>query len=284
MGTRRITVDLLNHFIHSLEQEERCTATIEKYRRDVRAFCAFLPEDKLVSKDVVLAYKQELGQKYKVTSANSMLVALNRLWSFLGWEECRVKLYKVQRRCFRDQSRELTRPEYLRLVRAAKSRNRERLSLLLQTICSTGIRVSEHRFITVETVRAGRASVSCKGKLRTVFLPAELRRLLLRYCKKQGLVSGPIFISRTGRPLDRSAIWAEMKALSELAHVAARKIFPHNLRHLFAVTFYQMEKDIVRLADFLGHASIDTTRIYTCTSGEEHVRTLSRLGLVACLP
>ena len=265
-----------------LTEEEKSRNTTEKYIRDVRAFAAFLAESggMLVSKLRVMAYKEMLQARYAVSSVNSMLVAVNRFLRYLGWDECCVRLLKCQRRVFREERRELSKAEYLRLVAAARRRRNERLSLLMETICSTGIRVSELRHITVEAIRRGRADISCKGKQRSIFLPKRLCRTLLQYVRKQRITAGCVFRSKNGRPLDRSNIWHEMKALCRAAGIEPSKVFPHNLRHLFARTVYTMEKDIVRLADLLGHSSIDTTRIYTISSGAEHARKLERLGLV----
>lgn len=280
MAERRLTDALVMQYRDFLISEEKAQGTIEKYLRDVRAFVAFLPENRVVEKEGLVCYKQQLAARYKAASVNSMLVALNQLWGFLGWNECRIRLLKVQRSCFRPQEKELGREEYVRLVRAAQAKQNDRLSLLIQAICSTGIRVSEHRFITAESLRSGRVMILNKGKARTIFLPDPLRRVLVQYCRQQGIVSGPVFVTRNGRPMDRCNIWAEMKALCARAGVEAQKVFPHNLRHLFAVTYYRMEKDVVRLADVLGHTSVDTTRIYTADSGADCIRTLSRLGLV----
>lgn len=209
-----------------------------------------------------------------------MLVALNGFLSYIGLAQCRVRLFKLQRRSFRSPEKDLTRQEYERLVKAAKSRRNERLSLLLQTICSTGIRVSEHRFVTVEALQTGQVQISNKGKMRVIILPKELRGLLLQFCKKKRLTTGPVFVTRTGKPMNRTNIWCMMKRLCAQAHVDSQKVFPHNLRHLFALTFFRMEKDIVRLADILGHSSIETTRIYTLTSSTEHAKAISRLHLL----
>lgn len=276
----RITPELAERFRGHLVREERSAATIGKYLRDLAALTRFLGGTP-VTKEGVVAWKENLvGRGYAVASINSMLVAVNSFFGFCQWQEFRVKLLRTQRRCFRDRDRELTKEEYRRLVQTARSRGDERLCLLLQAICSTGIRVSEHRFLTVEALRSGRAVIASKGKRRTIFMPPELCGALLRYCGRRGVASGPVFTTRTGRPMDRSQIWAKMKTLCQSARVDPHKVFPHNLRHLFAVTFYRLDKDIVRLADVLGHASIETSRIYTCTTGTEHIRALSRLQLL----
>lgn len=275
-----LTELLMVQFEAYLIQEERSAATIEKYLRDIHAFYRWLPQDKTVKKEFIIAYKQSLASSYQAASINSMLVALNCLWTFLKWPEFRVKLLKIQKKSFRDAQKELSREEYERLVQTAKSCKKERLCLMLQTICCTGIRVSEHGFITAEAVKRGYAQIRNKGKDRVVYLPEALCRKLVQYCRKHSIESGPVFITRSGKPINRSNIWSEMKSLCSQANVDPNKVFPHNLRHLFAVTFYRMEKDIVHLADILGHASIETTRIYTKTSGIEHLKQLSRLRLV----
>lgn len=282
MRQHSLTKQDIAAFEAMLIREERSAGTIAKYLRDVRAFLRFLPESGRVDKETVVAYKRQIAGAYRAASVNSMLVAINNLLRFLGWHECRVKLLRVQRQNFRQSERELTREEYLRLLRAAQQGKNERLYFLMQTICSTGLRVSEHRFVTVEAVRAGQARVRNKGKERLVFLPKELQKPLLQYCKRRGITSGPVFVTRSGRALDRSNIWADMKRLCKAANVAEGKVFPHNLRHLFALTYYRVQKDVIHLADILGHASVDTTRIYTATSGREQKRLLSRLRLVCC--
>ncbi|PNV64116.1 integrase [Clostridium sp. chh4-2] len=280
MTEKILTEEMMIAFETYLTEEERSKATIEKYRRDIRAFYNWLPEGKEITKECMVKYKQMLSEKYKAASTNSMLVALNNLFSFLVWPECRVRLLKIQRKSFREMDKELNRNEYQRLVQAARSRKNERLDLLMQAICSTGIRVSEHQFITAEALKTGRVIIVNKGKERTVFLPPKLLDLLTRYCKKRGIISGPIFITKSGKPLNRSNIWSEMKRLCMAAKVSPEKVYPHNLRHLFALSFYQLEKDIVHLADILGHTSIETTRIYTLTSSMEQARKLNRLKLV----
>ena len=280
MKKLRITPETVEAYRAKLLREEHSPQTVKKYLRDVGAFLGSLPPGGTVEKEAVLEFKRRLGERYKTSTANSMLVAVNGFLSFLGAADCRVRLFKVQRQTFRSRERELSREEYARLVRAARRSGDRQLALLLQAICATGIRVSEHRFITAESVAAGSLYITNKGRSRAVLLPGELRRLLREYCAREGIRSGPVFTSRTGRPLDRSHIWARMKALCASAGVDPRKVFPHNLRHLFAVTFYRLERDIVRLADILGHASVDTTRIYTSLSPEEQSRSLSRLGLL----
>ncbi len=270
----------IENYRHYLILEERSEGTVRKYLRDLRTFLGALPGDKAISKETVIAYKERLAKKYAVSTANAMLAAINGLFAFLGWHDCRVKPLKQQRRVFRDQARELTKAEYLRLLDAAGAKENRRLFYLMQTLCATGIRISELCFITVEAARTGRAEVTCKGKTRPVLLPKKLCRALLGYCREKRIAFGPIFVTRTGQPVNRSNVWAEMKRLCESAGVDPQKVFPQNFRHLFAVTFYNLEKDIAKLADLLGHASIETTRIYIMVSGEEHIRQVERLGLV----
>lgn len=233
-----------------------------------------------ISKEVVVGYKQAIIGKYKTTSANSMLVSVNRFLDFIGKKDCQVKLFKIQRNPFRKKDKELTKEEYNRLILAAKAKSSSRLFLMIQAICSTGIRVSEHRFITREALERGRITIYNKGKERVVFLPKKLKKCLLQYCRQNGIYSGPVFVTKSGTPVNRCNVWAEMKALCKEAGVSPEKVFPHNLRHLFAVTYYRMQKDIVHLADILGHSNIEYTRIYTFTSEEEHARVLSRMCLL----
>ena len=271
----------LTVFKNHLRLEEREPGTIEKYLRDVRSFAAWL-EDKPLDKDAVVAWKGHLlASGYAPSTINSMLIAVNRFFRFQHWEELRVKTVRVQRRIFRSRERELTKEEYVRLLEAAHALGRERLALLMETICATGIRVSEVRYITVEAVQAGRAEIALKGKVRTILLPGKLRRKLLKYAKQQKTGSGEIFLTRTGKGMSRRQIWAEMKSICKQAKVAPSKVFPHNLRHLFARTFYRVCRDVVQLADVLGHSSVETTRIYLATTGDEYVRRLDRLGLVS---
>ena len=275
----RITNADLQQFAAYLRQEEKSAGTVEKYLRDATAFAAHM-DGAPITKEAVAAWRDGLvSEGYSPTTVNSMVAAVNALLRFLGWENCRVKALRLQRRVFRDQSRELTREEYERLLTAASGK--PRLGLLMETICGTGIRVSEVRYITVEAARAGRADISLKGKVRTILLPAKLCRKLLKYARKNKIASGEIFLTRSGKGLTRRQIWAEMKALCEKAGVEKSKVFPHNLRHLFARMFYKVTHDIAKLSDVLGHSSIETTRIYLISTGEEHARTLDRLGLVS---
>ncbi len=276
-----ITTAEIERYATHLKEEERAPATLEKYLRDIRAFAAWLG-DRPVTKELAAAWKVHLiDEQQAPATVNAKLSAVNGLFRFLGLEGCRVKFLKLQRRMFRAADKDLTREEYQRLLDAAQTEGRDRLALLLETICGTGIRVSEVRYITVEAALAGRTDVSLKGKIRTILLPGKLCRKLLKYAKKQKTVSGEIFLTKDGRSLSRRQIWREMKGLCVLAGVAPSKVFPHNLRHLFAATFYRATRDIVKLADVLGHSSINTTRIYLLATGAEHVRQLERLGLVS---
>ena len=270
----------LAQFQQKLAEEEKSRRTIEKYGRDLRAFLRYLGETGRVDKAAVIRYKESLLECYAVSSVNSMLAALNRFFKEQGWYDCVVKLVRVQREAFRSQEKELSREEYFRLVKAAEKRGKRRLSYLMQTLCATGIRISELPFITVEAAKRGSAVVRLKGKTRTVLLPAALCESLLGYAIQEGIRKGSIFVTRNGRPMDRSNVLHEMKKLSREAGVERSKIFPHNLRHLFACTYYEMEKDITHLADLLGHSSINTTRIYTMSSGRKQAEQIERLGLL----
>ena len=277
----QITESVLQAYTHHLLTEEKSGATVEKYLRDVRAFVRWL-DGRSVSKERTAAWKGCLvSQGYAPATVNAMLSALNSLLEFLGLQECRVKFLKIQRRLFRDAHRELTKEEYRRLLEAAHRLGRERLELLIETVGSTGIRVSEVPYITVEAVRQGKAEITLKGKVRTILLPGKLCHKLQKYAKKQKIASGAIFRTRSGRELGRRQIWAELKGLCKHAGVEPGKVFPHNLRHLFATVFYRACRDLAKLADLLGHSSIETTRIYLVTSGAEHQRELDRLGLVS---
>lgn len=276
---RTIKNSYLISFRQHLLEDEKSQATIEKYMRDLRLFSEHV-SDQSVDKAIVLGYKFMLEERYAATSANSMLASVNAFLRYMGWEDCCVKPFKIQKKAYCSAEKELTKEEYQRLINTAKSKGNQRLSLLIQTICGTGIRVSELEYITIEAVKKGEAVVSCKGKTRMVFIVSALRKILLRYAKSQQIASGPIFITKTGKPMNRSNIWREMKSLCEQADVAPDKVFPHNLRHLFARTFYGIDKDIAKLADILGHASINTTRIYIMTTGAEHRRKLEHMRLV----
>ena len=267
-------------FAAHLRQEERSSGTIEKYLRDAAEFSRWLGGQAL-NKEAAAGWREHLLEEgYAPATINSMLSAVNALLRFLGREDCRIKFLRVQRRAFREQSREMTQAEYRRLLAAAAEQRQDRLGLLMETICATGIRVSEVRYITVEAAQKGRAEIRLKGKIRTILLPAKLCRKLLKYARKHNTASGEIFLTRSGKPISRRQIWREMKALCQKAGVESSKVFPHNLRHLFATAFYRACRDIVKLADILGLSSIDTTRIYLMTTGAEHARQLEKLGLV----
>lgn len=278
MEERKLTEYMVQQFGERLIHEEKSTATVEKYLRDVRTFCIFAGRQ-LISKEVVMTYKKYLQEKgYAVRSINSMLASLNSLLEFLGWQDCKVKCLRQQKQTYCAEDKELTKAEYLRLLEAAK--DDRQLQLVMQAICSTGIRVSELRYFTVEAINQGEVVVSCKGKIRTILIPGKLRKLLLDYAGKEKIYSGPVFITQNGKPLNRCRIWTKMKKLCVKANVRPCKVFPHNLRKLFARTFYGIEKDIAKLADILGHSSIDTTRIYIMTTGTEHRKKIEQLGLV----
>ena len=273
-------MEMLQNFRDYLIQEEKSDLTVEKYVQDAGRFLGWLG-DRGLTKQEVLAYKAELMGRYAVASVNSKLSSVNCFLKFIGRSDCCVKTVKQQRQAFLSEERELSKGDYARLIQAAK--RKPRLCLLMQTICSTGIRVSEHRFITVEAAKQGFANVRLKGKSRVVFLPSKLCKALLKYAKSQKIRSGSIFVTSKGKPLNRSNIWAEMKKLCAAAGVRREKVFPHNLRHLFARTYYSLEKDIVRLADILGHSSINTTRIYTMESGLIHRRQIEKMQTLLCI-
>ena len=280
MKGRILTSEAIQNFKKYLREEEKSENTIEKYMRDVWEFTTYMNGAE-ITKESVISYKDKLISKnYAVRSINSMLASLNSLFSFLNWMDCRVKSIKLQRQIYCPEEKELTKAEYMRLVNAAKQKGNERLNLILQTICGTGIRVSELQYITVEAVKNGEAIVSLKGKTRSVFIVKELKKKLLRYAAEQGITSGAIFITRTGKPMSRTNIWREMKSLCESAGVNPQKVFPHNLRHLFARVFYSIEKDIAKLADILGHSSINTTRIYIISTGIEHRKRMENMRLI----
>lgn len=278
---KRITNELIQKFKTYLTNEEKSSATLEKYVRDVIAFMHWL-NDRAVEKVVVMEYKQALIENYAPASANSMLSSINSFFGYMEWYDCKVKTFKIQKQIFANKDKELTKAEYDRLLTAAKKKQNEKLYMLMQTICSTGIRVSELRHITTDAVRKGEAIINCKGKMRLVVLPKQLCKMLAVYVRKQKISTGSIFVTKSGKPLDRSNIWKLMKDLCECAGVSKDKVFPHNLRHLFARTYYSLEKDVVRLADILGHSSVNTTRIYTMESGEKHRMQIQRLGLLRC--
>lgn len=276
---RIITDHLIEKYTIYLEEQEKSTATIQKYNHDLKVLCRYL-NGKPMTKLTLISWKKKLTEKYSPASVNTMLVALNSLLEYCGWSDLKVKPLKIQQSLFCQEEKELTKAEYLRLVQTANNKKNERLSLILQTICATGIRVSELKYITAEAVRAGKAVVRCKGKIRNVFLPSQLRQALRRYMKKQERSTGCLFVTRTGHPVNRSNIWRDMKNLCQEAGVEQNKVFPHNLRHLFARTYYSLEKDLSRLADILGHTNVSTTRIYTMESGYVHQKQVERMGLV----
>lgn len=279
MKGRFITAKMIAEFKEHLILEERSTATVEKYIRDVKGFAAYA-QNGTITKETVIAYKKHLQENYAVRSVNSMLASINSLFAFLGWHDLRVKSLKLQQQVFCPAEKELTKAEYARLCRTAERKHNERLNLILQTSCGTGIRVSELQYITVEAVKQGETVVNCKAKTRSVFIVKELKQKLLRYAAEQNIKSGMIFVTRTGKPISRTNIWREMKALCEESNVSPQKVFPHNLRHLFARVFYGIEKDIAKLADILGHSSINTTRIYIISTGTEHRQRMESMRLI----
>lgn len=273
-----ISTEQIKEFANHLCREEKSTATQEKYLRDVQAFRVYA-EGNHITKELLVAWKKQLVESgYAVRSINSMLASVNSLLDFLGLSACKVRNIRTQRQIYCPEEKELTKAEYLRLLKASKKN--EQLNLVLQTICGTGIRVSELRYFTVEAIRCGEVTVDCKNKTRTILIPGKLKNTLLNYAKRHGITTGAIFITRTGKTLNRSNIWSAMKKLCEAAGVKPSKVFPHNLRKLFARTFYGIEKDIAKLADILGHSSINTTRIYIMTTGYEHRQKIEQLGLV----
>jgi len=275
---KKITIETIQLFKCYLCGEEKAQATVNKYVHDVKEFQIWLG-DRELCKTEVLAYKNYLCERYAPASVNAVLSSLNSFWGYMEWFDLRVKNLKIQKQIFASSDKELTKAEYERLLQAAKQKKNERLYLLLQTMCATGIRVSELRDITVAAVSRGVAEINCKGKCRQVFLPKQLCRILKQYIKDEKIKSGPVFVTKNGNPLDRSNIWSDMKKLCKAANVSEKKVFPHNLRHLFARTYYHMHRDVVRLADILGHSSVNTTRVYTMETGEVHRRQIQKLGL-----
>lgn len=280
MEDRRMRISAIREFERELVCAEKAQRTVLQYRRAVQRFYLWLPQDKVVTREAALAYKAALQQQQKATSVNTTLAAINSFFQFCGWTELLMKPLKTQRRIFCDENRELDYQDYLKLVETAEALSKPRLSLILQTIACTGIRVSELRAITVESIQKQCAVVSCKGKIRTILLPGKLCRKLQKYAQRNGLSSGPVFVTRSGAPLDRGNIWAEMKRLCGKAGVDPHKVFPHNLRHLFARRYYEQHRDLSKLADILGHSSINTTRIYIISSAREHAVQIEELGLV----
>ena len=273
--TKRTIEDYKNYLV----EEEKSSVTIEKYIRDINTFAEW-SDGREITKTLVLEYKNILVQQYAPASVNSVLSSLNGYFGYIERYDLKVKNLKVQRQIFCQSEKELTKAEYERLLKAAKSKKNERLYLIMQTICSTGIRVSELKYIDVNSVMTGQAQVRLKGTIRMIILPKELCQLLKKYIKEKHIASGSVFITRKGQPVDRHSIWKAMKELCETAGVSKEKVFPHNLRHLFARTYYSLQKDIVRLADILGHSNVNTTRIYTIENGSTHRKQMQRMGLV----
>ena len=278
---RRIKNEQIQSFKAYLTLEEKSENTVEKYIRDITFFMAWLC-GREVTKLLALEYKKELCEKYAPASVNSAISSLNSFFGFMDWHDVRLKALKMQRQIFRGKEKELTKAEYEKLLTAAKDKKNQRLYYLIQTVASTGIRVSELRYITTSAVHSGQAMISCKGKMRVIILPKELCKMLKGYIRDNHIKNGSVVVSRNGKPLDRSHIWKMLKALCETAGVSKDKVFPHNLRHLFARTYYSLQKDIVRLADILGHSSVNTTRIYTMSTAEVHRRQIQKLGLLRC--
>ncbi len=277
---KKINDKMIYDFKNYLIEDEKSDATIEKYLRDINVFFNWLSGRK-VSKAIVLEYKKALIEMYAVTSVNSIISSLNSFFVYHGLFDCKVKTLKIQRQIFASKDKELTKAEYERLLEVAKQKKNHKLYYLIQAICSTGIRISELKFLSVEAINQGVANINCKGKQRKVWIPRKLCKTLKTYAKEQGIATGSIFVSKTGRPLDRSNIWKMLKNLCEDAGVSKDKVFPHNLRHLFARSYYSLHKDIIRLADLLGHSSVNTTRLYTMESGDVHRKQISKLGLIA---
>ncbi len=277
MNYQTISAEKICEFKHHLFMEEKSKATVSKYVHDIKCFSEFVGQNAL-TKELAISYKQYLiKQNYAMRSINSIIASLNSYFVFAGLLACKLKSIKIQRQIFSSEEKELTKAEYDRLLRAAKEKGNERLNLLIQTICLTGIRVSELEYITVESVLTGKAVVNCKNKTRVIFIPASMKKLLRDYIRKNGIKVGSVFVSKSGKPLNRSNIWRDMKALCKSAGVSPNKVFPHNLRHLFARTFYSIERDIVRLADLLGHSNVNTTRIYTMETGNRHLLCLEKM-------
>lgn len=278
---RKITNKMISSFKKYLIEEEKSENTIEKYIRDLSFFTQWL-DNRNLTKILALEYKKTLCQKYAPASVNSILSSINCFFVFMEWYDVKLKALKIQRQIFSNKNKELTKKEYQKLLSAAKSKNNRRLYYVMQTICSCGIRVSELAFITTDAVKRGQATINCKGKMRIVILPNQLCKMLGIYIKENNIKNGSVFVSKNGKPLDRSNIWSDMKKLCECAGVSKDKVFPHNLRHLFARTYYSIQKDVVRLADILGHSSINTTRIYTMETGDVHRKQIQKLGLLLC--
>ena len=278
---KQITTTKIKKYREYLIEEEKSKNTIDKYMRDINAFTKWIAERDLC-KAAILEYKEHLKLSYAAKSVNSILSSLNSFFEFCEWHNLKVKLLKIQKQIFANESKELTKDEYERLLNAAISKGNEKLYLLMQTICATGIRVSELQFITVESLKKRKANIDLKGKMRMVIIPNDLCKTLLKYASEQKITTGSVFISKNGKPLNRSNIWKMMQSLCDDANVSKSKVFPHNLRHLFAKRYYSLHKDIVRLADILGHTSVNTTRIYTMETGDIHRKQIQELGLLKC--
>lgn len=276
---RRILDEMMEEYCRSLYENERSRGTIEKYYGYLKAFQKYM-DGKCVKKEAVIVWKEQLKERFSAVTVNVALSALNGFFQYYGWNDCVARFVRTKRALYWPESRMLSRKEYECLVKKAQQQKKERLALLLQTVCSTGIRISELQFITVEAVKQRFTQVECKGRTRTIFLPEKLCMLLEEYTEKHGIKTGMVFVTRNFRPVDRSNIWREMKKLGDASGVACEKIFPHNLRHLFARSYYDQEHDLSRLADILGHSSVNTTRIYTVESGRNHRKQLEQLGLV----
>ena len=278
---RQLTQKVLTAFVERLRTDEKEESTVQKYSRCVGEFMVWL-EGRPVTKALAVEWKESLqaSGRFSPATINGKIASVNAFFKFAGWEDCRLKAFRLQRRVFRDPGRDLTQEDYEKLIRAAYARNDERLALLMETICATGIRVSEVRYITVSAVNQGRAVIILKGKIRTIILPGKLCKRLQKYIRKNKIASGEVFLTRGGKTLSRRQIWSQMKKICHAAGVEATKVFPHNLRHLFARTYYKVYRDIVKLADVLGHSSMETTRIYLISTGQEHARQMDRLGLV----
>lgn len=278
-NTTIISPERIEEFRRWLRAEERSEGTIEKYVRDVTKLELWLG-DRAISKESVSNWKEHLlSENYAPVTINSMLASVNTYCRFMGLD-CKVKFLRIQKKLFRDKDRELSKHEYEKLIETSEKQGKNRLALLIETIGATGIRVSEVQYITVEAAQDGKVQISLKGKIRCILLPSKLCRKLIKYAKKNGITTGAVFITKTGKVLSRKLIWAEMKAICKKAGVLASKVFPHNLRHLFARIYYRTTRDVAKLADLLGHSSIETTRIYLLSTGEEHARQLEMLGLV----
>ncbi len=277
---KEITESKIHNFEQTLRESEHSEATIEKYTAALRNLMYFLQGEE-ITKIRLIKFRDMLKMNHSAQTVNGAISAINGYLDMIGLSDCKLKLLKVQKQDFCLDAKEMTREEYNRLVNAARQQKRYRLLLLMETICATGIRVSEVKYITVEAAKSGKAEIAMKGKIRTILLPHKLCKKLLVYAKRQGVFSGEIFLTRNGTSLSRKQIWAEMKAICEEAKVEPGKVFPHNLRHLFARCFYQSSKDIVKLSNVLGHSSVETTRIYLKTTEQEHLQTLDRLRLVS---